>query len=109
MTLDALFDRLAELMQRFEPDDALRAQRLLAQLGRRRFPDAGSLIRFHEILLFLRAYPHTSAIRRLTEALLGSFHQRVTRLRVAGEDVTALVDPRVSGIAGHRVLSDLEL
>ncbi|HSQ23425.1 MAG TPA: hypothetical protein VLN44_03415 [Pyrinomonadaceae bacterium] len=39
-------------------------------------------------------------MRRLTEELLVSFHQRVTRLRVAGEDVTALVDPRVSGIAG---------
>jgi len=39
-------------------------------------------------------------MRRLTEELLGSFHQHVTRLRVAGEDVTALVDPQVSGIAG---------
>lgn len=100
MTLDALLDRLAELISSFEPGGTQPAQKLLAQLGRRRFPDAASLIRFHEILLFLRAYPHTSAMRRLTEELLGSFHQRVTRLRVAGEDVTAFVDPRVSGIAG---------
>lgn len=100
MTLDALLDRVARVIRRFEPGDSLRAQNLLAQLGRRRFPDAASLIRFHEILLFLRAYPRSSAMRRLTEELLISFHKRVTRLRVAGEDVTPLVDPRVSGIAG---------
>src|SRR5512143_1130769 len=100
MTLDALLDRLARLTCSFEPGDTQAAQKLLAQLGRRRFPDAASLIRFPEILLYLRAYAHTSAMRRLTEELLGSFHKRVTRLRIAGEDVRALVDPRVSGIAG---------
>jgi len=100
MTIDALLDRLARLTCSFEPGNTQLAQKLLAQIGRRRFPDAASLIRFHEILLFLRAYPRSPAMRRLTEELLGSFHQRVTRLRVAGEDVTPLVDPRVSGIAG---------
>ena len=99
-TINALLDRLAGLMRRFEPGDSLRAEKLLAQLGRRRFPNAASLIRFHEILLFLRAYPHNSAIRRSSEEFLASFHQRVTRLRKSGEDVSAFVDPRVSGIAG---------
>src|SRR5512144_1670283 len=100
MTPDALLDRLSGVMLRFEPGDSLRAQRLLVQLGRRLFPDAASLIRFHELLLFLRAYPHTPAMRLRSEELLASFHNRVTRLRVAGEDLTAFVDPRVSGIAG---------
>jgi hypothetical protein len=99
-TLDALLNRLADLMRRFEAGDSLRAQKLLAQLGRRRFPDAGSLIRFHEILLFLRAYPRTPAMRRSSEELLASFHKRVTRLRASGADVSAFADPRVSGIAG---------
>jgi hypothetical protein len=99
-TLDALLNSLAGLMRRFEPGNSLRAQRLLAQLGRRRFPDAASLIRFHEILLFLRAYPHTPAMRRSSEELLASFHERVTHLRALGADVSAFADPRVSGIAG---------
>ena len=99
-TLDALLNRLAELMRRFEPGNSLRAQKLLAQLGRRRFPDAASLIRFHEILLFLRAYPHTPAMRRSSEELLASFHKRVTRLRASGADISAFADPPVSGIAG---------
>jgi hypothetical protein len=78
----------------------LRAQKLLAKLGRRHFPDATSLIRFHETLLFLRAYPHTPAMRLSSEVLLASFHKRVTRLRASGGDLSAFTDPSVSGIAG---------
>ena len=99
-TLDALLDRLSELKSRYEQGDSLRAQKLLAQLGRRHFPDALPLIRFHEILLFLRAYPHTPATRKSCEELLASFHKRVTRLRDSGADVSAFTDPPVSGIAG---------
>src|SRR5437773_1261524 len=95
-TINVLLNRLAGLMRRFEPGDSLRAQKLLAQLGRRRFPDAASLIRFHEILLFLRAYPYNSAIWRGSEELLASFHKRVTRLRASGEDMSAFIDPQVS-------------
>jgi hypothetical protein len=99
-TLDAALDRLAGLKCRFEPSDSLRAQKLLAQIGRRRFPDAASLIRFHELLLFLRAYPRTLEMRRLTEELLASFHKRVTNLRASGAEFSAFADPPVSGIAG---------
>lgn len=99
-TLDALLDRLSLLKTSFEPSDGLRAQKLLAQLGRRSFSEAASLIRFHEILLFLRAYPHTPAIRRSSEELLASFHKRVTRLRASGADISTFADPPVSGIAG---------
>ena len=95
-TLDDLLDRLSELKCRFEPGISLSAQKLLAQLGRRLFPDAVSLIRFHEILLFLRAYPHTPAIRQSSEELLASFHKRVTRLRDSGADLSAFADPPVS-------------
>jgi hypothetical protein len=98
--VDTALDRLAGLMRSYEPGDSLRAQKVLAQLGRRRFYDAASLIRFHEILLFLRAYPHTPAIRQMTEDFLASFHERVTRLRASGADVSALAEPPVSGIAG---------
>jgi hypothetical protein len=97
--LHAALDGLAELKCRFEPANNLRAQKLLAQLGRRHFPDAASLIRFHEILLFLRAYSHTPAIRRSSEELLISFHKRVARLRASGAEVSAFADPLVSGIA----------
>ena len=56
------------------------------------------MIRFHEILLFLRAYPPTAAIRR-SEELLASFQKRVARLRPSGADISAFDHPLVSGIA----------
>lgn len=99
-TLDSLLDRLAGIKARFEPGDAFRAQKLLIQIGRRRFHDAATLIRFHEILLFLRAYPHDASTRRSCEELLASFHTRVERLGDSGDDRSALTDPTVSGIAG---------
>ena len=100
ITLDSLLERLAKIKSCFDAGDSLRAQKLLAQIGRRRFDDAASLIRFHEILLFLFAYPHSDAIRRGSETLLASFHERVTRLGNSGGDVTAFSEPTVSGIAG---------
>ncbi len=100
ITIDAALDRLAELKRRVNPTCSRRAEKLLEQLIRRRFRDAASLIRFHELLLFLRAHPHSPAMLRQTEAQLSSFHERVGRLRASGADVSVFVDPPVSGIAG---------
>lgn len=101
ITLDALLDRLAELKRSFGAKESLRAEKLLARLARRRFQEASALIRFHELLLFIRAYPHNPAILQQTEDLLASFHHRVEQLRAAGtEDLSALTEPEVSGIAG---------
>ncbi|MDX6696441.1 MAG: hypothetical protein QOF02_4044 [Blastocatellia bacterium] len=100
-TLNATLDRLEELKRSFGTSESLRVGKTLSQLARRRFTDAASLIRFHEILLFLRAYPRDSATLRQTEDLLDSFHQRVEQLYAAGaEDLYALTEPEVSGIAG---------
>ncbi len=58
------------------------------------------LIRAHERLLFLRAYPRNPAMLRRTEKLLASFQKRVERLRRSGADLSPLEEPEVSGIAG---------
>ncbi len=107
-TINALIDRLEGLMRRFEPGNGLRAQKLLAQLGRRRFPDAASLIRFHEILVFLRAYPHTPAVRLTCEELLAAFHKRVTRLRLGCRRL-GLCRPGSVKHRGYGIFSNLEL
>lgn len=99
--LNALLDRLEELKRCFNAQDGLRAGKTLAQLARLRVRDAASLIRFHEILLFMRAYPHSPAILQQTEELLASFHQRVAQFQATGaEDFWTLTQPEVSGIAG---------
>jgi hypothetical protein len=100
-TLNALLDQLEHLKRRFNEKDRARAEKVLAQLARRRMPDAASLIRFHEILLFMRAYPHNRSILQRTERLLSTFHRRVEQLRESGaEDMDAFREPEVSGIAG---------
>lgn len=98
--LERLLDRLEESKRRFGARPRIRTQRLLALLGQRRFTDAQSLIRFHEILLFLRAYPQTPNILRQVENALSSFERRVELLRSAGADLSPLEEVEVSGIAG---------
>lgn len=99
-TIPRLLDRLEELKRPTGAHDPARVIRVLRELGQRRFKDAGALIRFHEALLFLRAYPQNPRMLREVEALLRSFSERVENLPGADEDTDAFSDPEVSGIAG---------
>ena len=99
-TLDALLDRLDETKRRFDAQGRAQALKLLAQLDRRRFADADSLIRFHEILLFMRAYPQAPRVLRSVEKILDSFGRRVALLEEMGADLAPLEYAEVSGIAG---------
>ncbi|HKG20399.1 MAG TPA: hypothetical protein VKC34_00755, partial [Blastocatellia bacterium] len=99
-SLDKLLARLEEARRRFGPGNDAPAERLLDALARRRFPDADSLIRFHEILLFLRAYPRGEGILRRAEDLLSSFSRRVEQLRRSRVDMIAFDYMEYSGIAG---------
>src|ERR1700733_7191589 len=69
--------QLEECRYRFGRHDAPRIERLLNSLAKSRFSDAAALIRFHEALVFLRAFPQTPAVLRAAERLLNSFHKRV--------------------------------
>jgi len=73
---------------------------LLRKLGRERFTDAGSLIRFHEALLFFRAYPPNAETLRLADELLRLIPKKIAQLRRASVDLAPLEEPDVSGIAG---------
>ncbi len=99
-TLPGLLDRLEAAKRQFEPGGQAHTARLLTMLGRRHFPDAHSLIRFHESLLFFRAYPADEQIRRATDNLLASFPQRIHRLRNADAGLDPFEEPDVSGISG---------
>ncbi len=77
-----------------------RGQIVVATLGKRRFSDTASLIRFHEALLFLRAFPHGPEVVRQSERLLRDFSKRVEQLEKAGADMDDFDPLEVSGIAG---------
>lgn len=80
--------------------EVVRLHKVLAELGRRKLRTAATLIRFHESLLFMRAYPQSAAHLRQVERLLSSFKKRVDALREAGEDLSPFSEPDVSGIVG---------
>jgi len=103
MAVRSLDRRLTELEQcryRFSQEEAARVVKLLSILKTQRFSDIPSLIRFHEALLFLRAFPHNASVLRRSERLLESFSPRVEQLRHAGADMEQFDPLEVSGIAG---------
>jgi hypothetical protein len=89
-----LLDRLDLWKNRFDSASSAPLEELLRRIARHRFRDPQSLIRLHETLLFLRAYPRNTAVARLADEILFAFHGRI------GSDLEPFEDPEVSGIAG---------
>jgi hypothetical protein len=73
---------------------------LLAQLSKLQLDDPHHVIRFHECLLFLRAFPHAPSLIPRIENLLHTFHLRIEKLRAAHADMSLFDDFDTSGIAG---------
>jgi hypothetical protein len=79
-----LLAQLEARRYRVDPGETARILKILSSLGAARFPAAPSLIRFHECLLFLRAFPQGPHVVRKTDTLLNNFHERVEALRKSG-------------------------
>jgi hypothetical protein len=92
---DTLLDRLEPLLHRFEPAARAERARLLAALERQPIRRPGALLRFHEALCFLRAYPDGPAGLAWVEAALERFGARVAALPPLAADRLA-----ESGLAG---------
>jgi len=99
-SLDHLLTELEAARYSFSPGDGARMAKLLRALDRSSFHDAASLIRFHEALMFLRAFPQNAAVVRLAERTLNQFHKKVDSLRKTGADMDAFDTFEHSGIAG---------
>ncbi len=99
-SLDPLLANLEATKSTFGPRTAAKTQKLLNQLSRREFPDAKSLLRFHEALLFLRAFPQSKSVVANVEKILNTFRQQVEKLRPQGADISLFDDFDTSGVAG---------
>ena len=99
-SINQLLDQLDELKSRFGSRESRSVERILSRIVRTKIPDAETLIRLHEILLFLSAYPQNARVRGLSESLLKTFAKRVAVLSEAEVDLSPLDSPEVSGIAG---------
>jgi hypothetical protein len=100
----SLLDQLDELKTEFTPATARKIERLLAQLSRKKVSDIDLLVRYHELLLFLRAYPHNASVVQVVECELRTFVNRVSYLEQQEIDLAPLEHPEVSGIAGTSVI-----
>jgi len=110
MASNALDHQLAELeasRYRFGPNEAAKVAKLLNRLNAARFPDPPSLIRFHETLLFLRAFPQGPAVVRAAERVLNNFHEKVEVLRKAGAGLDDFDTFEFSGVAGTEMVDTL--
>lgn len=101
--LTSILDGLDELRKRFDPGVIPAVEKALVRLTRQKFDDIETLVRYHELLLFIRAYPHSSRIAALADKALASFPQRVEALRASEGDLSPIETPEISGIAGTSV------
>jgi hypothetical protein len=95
-----LLDRLDQWKARRGTHNPAALEKLLARLARTRFHDAASLVRLHETLLFLRAYPHSQEAARLADAILFDFARRVEALAQSGAGLSPFEADDAAGIAG---------
>jgi hypothetical protein len=103
-SINTLLDQLDELKSRFGARESRSIERILTRLARQKLADVDALVRFHEILLFLSAYPQGARVRQLAESQLRSFSKRVAALREAEVDLSAFDNPEISGVAGTAVV-----
>jgi hypothetical protein len=102
-TLDSQLAELEACRYSFASGVASRVVKLLARLDATRFADPRSLIRFHEALLFLRAFPQSPPVVRATDRILKNIHKKVEALRKAGADMDDFDTFEVGGVAGTQM------
>jgi hypothetical protein len=90
-----LLDQLADLKGHFGPAAARATAQLLAKLSTTHLRNPADLIRFHETVLYLRAYPQSPRVLRLSDQILHGFADRLR-----GLNLDLFENPEVSGIAG---------
>src|SRR3984957_3468661 len=78
---------------------AVAVEKLLSSFKGVQFSDAESLIRFHDALLFLRAFPQSRKVVQLTEKLLTGISKQIARLQESAADLHWLDSEQFSGIA----------
>src|ERR1051325_374202 len=99
----ALIDRLDDARRSFGSGNHNPTEKILTRFARHKIDNAEFLIRLHELLLFICAYPQSARAKRLAESLRKSFSKRVATLHEADVNLDSLEHPEVSGVAGMSV------
>ena len=98
--LSSLLDSLEDTKRQYGKGCATRTEKLLQSLRGWRFPDAESLLRFHDTLLFLRAFPQGPRVATLADKLLRDIPNQVHRLQSSGANMSLFDDEEFAGVGG---------
>src|SRR5258708_18124202 len=104
---DRLLQELEQHRYRFGRAESARTAQIMNELAARKFTDSASLVRFHEALMFVRAFPPSPRVMYKAEGLLNSFGKRVDHLRQTGVDMDELDPLEISGLAGTKMQDTL--
>jgi hypothetical protein len=94
--MSELIERLEQWKRCFDATRAGDLEALLRAVGAERISTPQDLIRLHETLLFLRAYPIRDRVASLADEILFAFASRIP----ADIDLDPFEEPEVSGITG---------
>jgi hypothetical protein len=100
---DTLLQSLEGMKRCYGQGCAGKCEQVLKALRGFEFDDAQSLIRAHDDLLFLRAFPQSAAVAKQADAILRHLQPQVERFLANSNDVEAFDDEAVSGIAGTTI------
>ena len=104
---ERLLSQLEEYRYLFGPGETARVVALLNSVASVRYSDSRYLIRLHEALLFLRAFPQGPGVVRKAEKLLNTFWERVQELRKRGVDLSSWDTFEFSGVTGTAIENTL--
>ena len=104
---ERLLSQLEEYRYLFGPGETARVVDLLNSVASVRYSDSRYLIRLHEALLFLRAFPQGPGVVRKAEKLLNTFWERVQELRKRGVDLSSWDTFEFSGATGTAIENTL--
>jgi hypothetical protein len=109
--MPAVPSRAETLLARVEEARHLRpgareAERRLRAVSRLDPRGPEELIRLHEAVLFLRAYPHGPRVLRLSDRILARLGERAAALSRSDADTSAFDATEVAGIAGTTIGTD---
>ena len=103
----ALMQSLETAKRSYGPACAAKSEAVLCAFAGVQFGDVASLVRAHDAVLFLRAFPHSPGVAKLADTLLAAFEPQVSRLLETTSDAEVFDDEAVSGIAGTTVTNTL--
>ena len=98
-----LLEQLEARKRAYGPGCAREVERLLTAWRGAQFDDAQYLIRFHDTLLFLRAFPQSTEVARFSDELLATVEPQVKKLLDSPANAEIFDDESVSGIAGTTI------